>query len=97
MSAFTRTACPFSPEYAPDYPHGVIGQEFDKVVAVIDQFFYYDGNNNLSISNYPQTPYYHPPKMLFQIMTRTRRKLCVVVINNNEIMERCLSILSSTS
>lgn len=79
-----------------DNAHGVIGQEFDKVVAVIDQFFCYDGDN-LSVKDYSDTPYYHPPKMLFQIMTRTRKKLCVIIINNTEILSRCLSILNSTS
>jgi hypothetical protein len=76
-----------------DNAHGVIGQEFDKVIAVIDEFFYYNGDK-LSFRNYVFTPYYHPSKMLFQIMTRTRKKLSVVIINNNEIMERCLSILT---
>lgn len=79
--------------FSEDNAHGVIGQEFDKVVAVIDEFFCYNGNN-LSIKNYTSVPYYNPVKMLFQIMTRTRRKLCVVIINNAEILERCISILN---
>ena len=78
-----------------DNAHGVIGQEFDKVIAVIDHCFYYDGND-LATRYYVNSPYYHPSKMLFQIMTRTRRKLSVVVINNAEIMLRCLNILNST-
>lgn len=77
-----------------DNTHGVIGQEYDKVIAVIDQCFYYEGDD-LSTKGYKHLPYYNPSKMLFQIMTRTRRKLCVIVINNEEIMTRCLSILSS--
>ncbi len=73
--------------------HGVIGQEFDKVVAVIDTNFQYT-HNLLSIKGYgTRAPFYHPVKMLFQIMTRTRRKLSVVVINNPQIMARCLEIL----
>ncbi len=75
-----------------DNAHGVIGQEFDKVIAVIDEYFCYNGNN-LSIKNYESVPYYNPIRMLFQIMTRTRRKLCVVIINNSEILERCITIL----
>lgn len=78
-----------------DNAHGVIGQEFDKVIAVIDQYFCYV-DDNLSIKNYKQTPYYHPVKMLFQIMTRTRKKLSIVIISNDEILERCLHILNST-
>lgn len=73
--------------------HDVIGQEFDQIVAVIDQYFYYDGDS-LSIKNYPKVAHYHPIKMLFQIMTRTRKKLCVVIINNKKVLSRCLSILN---
>lgn len=75
-----------------DNAHTVIGQEFDKVVAVIDSHFFYK-NNKLSTKNYSNRPFYHPTKMLFQIMSRTRRKLCFIVVDNPEIMERCLSIL----
>lgn len=76
--------------------HEVIGQEFDNVIAVIDECFYYNGNH-LCTRNYSNSPYYLPSKMLFQVMTRTRRKLSVIVINNEEIMERCLSILGYPS
>jgi len=74
--------------------HEVIGQEFDKVVAVIDEHFCFDENGALSTKGHKSTPYYHQAKMLFQIMTRVRRKLIVIVIKNDEIMERCLSILN---
>lgn len=76
-----------------DNAHEVIGQEFDKVVAVIDAHFYYDDVGELATRNYATTPYYHPTKMLFQIMTRVRKELYVIVINNQIIMERCLKIL----
>jgi len=75
-----------------DSVHRVIGQEFDKVVAIIDKHFgYQDGK--LTIKNYPSIPYYHPPKMLFQILTRTRKKLCIIIIQNEEMLERCIDIL----
>ena len=77
-----------------DNAHDVIGQEYDNVIAVIDSYFYYNGND-LSTRNYKTKPYYHPTKMLFQIMTRTRRKLSVIVIDNDEIMDRCLTILET--
>lgn len=72
--------------------HQVIGQEFDKVVAVIDPYFSYK-ENKLTIHGYKNRPYYDPVMMLFQAVTRTRRKLCIVVINNPEVMERCLCLL----
>ena len=76
-----------------DTAHTVIGQEFDNVVVVIDSHFYYK-NDELSTKNYQKSPYYHPTKMLYQIITRTRKRLNVIIINNSEIMERCLSVLN---
>lgn len=75
-----------------DNAHTVIGQEFDNVVAVIDEFFYYK-NHRLSTRSYRKRPFYHPTKMLFQIVSRTRLKLCIVIINNPEILQRCLDII----
>lgn len=72
--------------------HDVIGQEFDNVVAVIDEYFYYN-KNELSTRGWRKTPYYHPTKMLYQNVTRARKKLHFVVINNPEVMEEILNIL----
>ncbi|RMM44348.1 Phoh-like protein [Pseudomonas syringae pv. aptata] len=70
--------------------HQVIGQEFDKVAIPIDQFFSYDANGDLY---YKGRAYYHAAKMLFQNITRARKRLKLVIINNNEILSRCASIL----
>ncbi|RTY89638.1 DNA/RNA helicase domain-containing protein [Flavobacterium sp. GT3R68] len=75
-----------------DNAHTVIGQEFNNVVAVVDGHFYYKGEN-LSTTGYKFQPYYHPTKMLFQIVSRTRVKLCLIIINNPIILSRCLDIL----
>lgn len=69
--------------------HKAIGQEFDNVVAVIDEHFYYD-NGSLETR---YSSYYHSTKMLFQIMTRARLKIHLVIYKNKEILERCLQIL----
>ncbi|MDO8999519.1 MAG: DUF2075 domain-containing protein [Bacteroidota bacterium] len=76
-----------------DNAHTVIGQEYDQVIAVVDEYFYYKAGK-LSTKNYGVKPYYHPTKMLFQIVTRTRIKLGIVIVNNKEILQHCLSILS---
>lgn len=70
--------------------HTIIGQEFDNVVVVIDELFTYHTNGQL---NYSGQSYYHPRKMLFQNITRARKKLLVVIINNQELLERCMQIL----
>ncbi len=73
--------------------HKVIGQEYDNVVAVLDRYFYYKENGQLSTKGWPNTPYYHPTKMLFQIVTRARKKLNIIIINNEAVLDQCLNIL----
>lgn len=73
--------------------HDVIGQEYDNVAVIIDSYFYYDGNK-LSTKGYGSNPIYHPTKMLYQILSRARMKLHIVVLNNTTIMERCLEMCS---
>lgn len=70
--------------------HSVIGQEFDNVAVVIDQFFSYSNTGELI---YGGGSYYHPVKMLFQNITRTRNKLNIVIINNSVLLNRCISII----
>ena len=72
--------------------HEVIGQEYDNVTVVIDRLFLYDKNGNLQYSG---NVYYHPVKMLFQNLTRVRKKLHIIIVNNEEILNRCLNILNT--
>lgn len=71
--------------------HKVIGQEFDGVAVTIDQYFTYAEDGSLI---YRAGSYYDPPKMLFQNITRARKKLNIVIIANEELLKRCFSILS---
>jgi hypothetical protein len=70
--------------------HKIIGQEFDNVAVVIDRFFSYHQNGDLI---YNGRTYYDAVKMLFQNITRTRKRLKLIIIGNNELLNRCLSIL----
>jgi hypothetical protein len=70
--------------------HQVIGQEFDRVAVTIDRLFSYADNGDLI---YKGDTYYDPPKMLFQNITRARKKLNIVIIGNEELLNRCLTIL----
>lgn len=73
-----------------DSAHSVIGQEFDKIVIVIDNYFKYDSSVQLTADN----SYYSQRQMLYQIITRTRKELCVVIIDNETILKRCIDILN---
>lgn len=70
--------------------HEIIGQEFDNVAVVIDELFSYHSSGQLVYSG---ESYYHPRKMLFQNITRARKKLLIVIINNEDLLERCVAIL----
>lgn len=71
--------------------HAVIGQEFDNVAVVIDEYFSYDHTGSLI---YRSRTYYDSVKMLFQNITRTRKRLKLIIIGNRQVLNRCLSVLS---
>lgn len=77
-----------------DTTHDVIGQEFDNVAVIIDSYFYYKSDGILSTKGWRNNPYYHPTKMLFQNMTRTRKKLYLIIVRNSDILRKCLNILN---
>lgn len=73
----------------------VIGKEFDKVLTVIDSKFKYneygelcadyDGDNDDILEKY-----------FYQVVTRVRDQLCIIVLNNEDIFRRLLDICVNT-
>jgi len=74
--------------------HKIIGQEFDNVVVVIDDTFFYNSTKKLSVRN-ENKYFYDKFGMLYQNITRARKKLNVVIVNNQEVLSRCLEVLNS--
>lgn len=74
----------------PESAHSVIGQEFDNIVVTLDNCFSYDSVGQLIANDC----YYSQRQMLYQIITRTRKKLCVVIIDNEMMLDRCINILN---
>ncbi|WP_088363702.1 ATP-binding protein [Bacillus cereus] len=72
--------------------HNVVGQEYDNVVAVIDEYFFYNEDGKLTTKEIDY--YYDVTKMLFQMVTRARKKLRIIIINNQEVLQKCLGILN---
>ena len=68
--------------------HDVIGQEFDKVVFVMDKNFKYDEENKLRARG----SYYSARGMLYQIVTRVVNKLKIVVLDNPDLYSKILEI-----
>lgn len=68
--------------------HEVIGQEFSKVVFVMDENFHYGKNGELLV----RYSYYSAKGMLYQIVTRVVDELKIIVINNPELYVKLLGI-----
>lgn len=73
-----------------DCAHSIVGQEFDKVVVVLDESFSYNEFGELSANN----AYYSQRQMLYQIITRTRKQLYVIIINNPQMLNRIIEIIN---
>lgn len=71
-----------------DNAHSVIGQEFDKVIFVMDDNFMYSERNNLMA----RKNYYDPRGMLYQIVTRAVSELKIVVLGNEQLYKNILKI-----
>ena len=91
------TSSLYNPEHPDRYrsidnevSHEVIGQEFDKVVIVLNEYNYIDENGLLQ----GYGTYYHPNGMVFQNITRTIRSLCIIVDQNIEMFNYCVKILN---
>lgn len=72
--------------------HQVIGQEFDNVVGLISDKMYYDSSNKLVSSNNGYL--YYEDRMLYQILTRARHKIHLVIVNNPIVLERCVKLIN---
>lgn len=70
--------------------HAVIGQEFDNVIVVLGEHFYYD-RNNLKAHKMSGIRY-STFKMFFQQITRAINKLEIVVVNNIEVFNKLIEI-----
>lgn len=71
--------------------HEVIGQEFDDVAGMLSENMNYDATGKLVSSS---TYLYREDKMLYQILSRARRKIHLVIVNNPTMLERCTRLLN---
>lgn len=71
--------------------HRVIGQEFDNVIFSMDNNFIYNAEGRLQGRVHPN-PNYIFYKLWYQGVSRTREKLCILVIGNKELFSNILSI-----
>lgn len=80
-------------KYAGDYnTHHVIGQEFDKVLMILDKNFVYNQDGFLTAYEHPN-PNYLFRQLFYQGVTRVREKLALIIINNKELFDKIVEIL----
>lgn len=93
---YSRTERGFSPywKYEEDFDtHHVIGQEFDRVLMLMDSSFYYDESGRLQGIPYPDMDYIYP-NLFYQGVTRVREKLAIAVVEAPELFEAITSIFT---
>ena len=71
--------------------HKVFGQEFDKVLVVVNDAFYYEDGILKGIEN-KANPDYLYVDMLYEEITRVREKLCIVIENNLALLKEVLKL-----
>ena len=80
-------------DFQGDYDvYEVVGQEFEKVVVVMNEIFYY--KDGLLTSKDSKDFLY--TRMLYQAVTRTRSKLSFIIWNNLPLLKQLLMIANQT-
>lgn len=73
--------------------HEVVGREFDNIIVVIDELFYYNSDALLrskSVSHYPFIEH----KCIFEALTRVKNKLEIVFVANENLYTTTQEILT---
>lgn len=71
--------------------HEVIGQEFNHIVLTLGDYLNYDAKGKL---NATCDSYYDVVRMFYQLATRAKEKLTIIIINNVEIATRAVKVLN---
>ncbi len=91
---YSKSNYNYSPyaKYEEDFDtHHVIGQEFDNVLMLMDDSFYYDENGVLQGVPHPNPDYLYP-NLFYQGITRVREKIALVIVNSPRLFEKISSI-----
>ena len=66
----------------------VIAREYDKVIMILDEGFYYDDNQRLRVRENEESAL----RLLYEGLSRTRENLCLLITGNRELFLRVLEI-----
>ena len=80
-------------EYEEDFDvHHVIGQEFDSVVVLMDDSFYYSKEGMLMGVPEPDPDILYP-NLFYQSITRARENLAIIVVRAEQLFDTIVSII----
>ncbi|MDP4469173.1 ATP-binding protein [Staphylococcus hyicus] len=79
--------------YSSNDVHNILGKEYDKVAVIIDSYFKYDENGKL-ISNYIGYYPYLETEGIYQALTRVKKYLHVIIIDNPMVYENIQQIMT---
>ncbi|WKA53433.1 DNA/RNA helicase domain-containing protein [Planococcus shixiaomingii] len=71
--------------------HEVIGQEFNHVVLTLGDYVEYDAQGELYATC---RSYYDVVRMFYQLATRTKEKLTLIIIDNKVLAQRAVKVLN---
>lgn len=71
--------------------HEVIGQEFNHVVLTLGDYVEYDALGKLYATC---SSYYDVVRMFYQLATRAKEKLTLIIINNKDLARRAVKVLN---
>jgi len=82
--------CCSGAEETREWNQSLSGQEFDRVAVVMDECFFYQGERLCCGAGAPENARYY--QYLVQAVSRTRHKLCIIVLRNQELFHVLLQI-----
>lgn len=79
-------------QYGQDYDtHHVIGQEFLKILVIMDNTFYYDECGKLCAKQHRDRNYLYE-KLFYQSITRVKDKIALLVIDNEDLFKKIVRV-----
>lgn len=69
----------------------IVGNEFDCIMLVMDSRFYYDSDKRLRCRGEAAE---EAPGLLYEAISRTRERLCILVLEDEKLFDRILSVRS---
>lgn len=77
-----------------DHGFNVIGKEFENIIVILDERYFYDDTKGLQISGEKNTysGSHNLLKLNYEIFTRVKNKITILIVGNDELYENIVKI-----